>query len=91
MKYGKDVIPFRGSPCKAYEYTIDLWATSNVFKAGHRIRLDVTSSNSPRWDRNPNTGHEFGADSELAVANQTILHDAEHPSYVVLPIVPKGQ
>ncbi len=78
-------------PGKAYEYTIDLWATSNVFKAGHRIRLDGTSSNFPRWDRNPNTGHEFGADSELAVANQTILHDAEHPSYVVLPVVPKGQ
>jgi putative CocE/NonD family hydrolase len=75
-------------PGKAYEYEIDLWATSNLFKAGHAIRLDVTSSNFPRWDRNPNTGHEFGADNELAVAHQTILHDSEHPSYVVLPIVP---
>ncbi len=75
-------------PGKAYEYEIDLWSTSNLFKKGHRIRLDVTSSNFPRWDRNPNTGHEFGADSELAVAHQTILHDAEHPSYVLLPIVP---
>jgi putative CocE/NonD family hydrolase len=75
-------------PGKAYEYEIDLWATSNVFKAGHRIRLDVTSSNFPRWDRNPNTGHEFGATAELAVAHQTILHDREHPSYVLLPIVP---
>jgi len=75
-------------PGKAYEYEIDLWATSNLFKAGHAIRLDVTSSNFPRWDRNPNTGHEFGADDELAVAHQTILHDSEHPSYVVLPIVP---
>ena len=75
-------------PGRAYEYEIDLWATSNVFRAGHRIRLDVTSSNFPRWDRNPNTGHEFGADTELAVAHQTILHDREHPSYVVLPIVP---
>ena len=75
-------------PGKAYEYEIDLWATSNVFKKGHRIRLDVTSSNFPRWDRNPNTGHEFGEDSELAVARQSILHDAEHPSYVLLPLVP---
>ncbi len=75
-------------PGKAYEYEIDLWATSNVFKKGHRIRLDVTSSNFPRWDRNPNTGHEFGEDSELAVARQTILHDTEHPSYVLLPLIP---
>ncbi|MGZ3617028.1 MAG: CocE/NonD family hydrolase [Ktedonobacteraceae bacterium] len=73
---------------RAYEYEIDLWSTSNVFRAGHRIRLDVTSSNFPRWDRNPNTGHEFGVDSELAVAYQTILHDPEHSSYIVLPIVP---
>ena len=78
-------------PGTAYEYEIDLWATSNVFKAGHRIRLDVTSSNFPRWDRNPNTGHDFGADDELAVAHQTILHDREHPSYVVLPIVPDSR
>jgi putative CocE/NonD family hydrolase len=74
---------------RVYEYVIDLWATSNVFRAGHRIRLDVTSSNFPRWDRNPNTGHEFGLDMELAVAHQTILHDSEHPSYVVLPVVPQ--
>ncbi|HEY7413871.1 MAG TPA: CocE/NonD family hydrolase [Ktedonobacteraceae bacterium] len=73
---------------RAYEYEIDLWATSNLFKQGHRIRLDITSSCFPRWDRNPNTGHEFGADAELVVANQTILHDAEHPSYVMLPVVP---
>lgn len=75
-------------PGETYEYEIDLWATSNVFKKGHRIRLDITSSNFPRWDRNPNTGHDFGVDDELAVAHQTILHDAEHPSHVVLPIVP---
>jgi len=77
-------------PGRAYEYEIDLWATSNVFRAGHRIRVDVTSSNFPRWDRNPNTGHELGVDSELAVAHQTILHDREHPSSMVLPIVPQA-
>lgn len=75
-------------PGQAYEYEIDLWATSNLFQAGHRIRLDVTSSSFPRWDRNPNTSHDFGADAEMAVAHQTILHDSAHPSYVVLPIVP---
>ncbi|MGH2497518.1 MAG: CocE/NonD family hydrolase [Ktedonobacteraceae bacterium] len=81
-------LPSLIEPGKAYEYEIDLWATSNVFKAGHRIRLDVTSSNFPRWDRNPNTGHDFGVDTETAVARQTILHDPEHASYVVLPVVP---
>jgi putative CocE/NonD family hydrolase len=75
-------------PGQAYEYEIDLWATSNLFKAGHRIRLDVTSSSFPRWDRNPNTGHAFGADAELVLARQTILHDSAHPSCIVLPIVP---
>ena len=73
---------------KVYEFILDLWSTSNVFKQGHRIRLDVTSSNFPRWDRNPNTGHDFGADSELVVAHQAILHDAEHPSFVLLPVIP---
>ncbi len=86
--FAKGEAPSLIEPGTAYEYEIDLWATSNVFKAGHRIRLDVTSSNFPRWDRNPNTGHDFGADDELAVAHQSILHDREHPSYVVLPIVP---
>jgi putative CocE/NonD family hydrolase len=75
-------------PNRPYAYAIDLWATSNVFMAGHRIGLHVTSSSFPRWDRNPNTGHPFGADAELAVAHQTILHDREHPSYVTLPLIP---
>jgi putative CocE/NonD family hydrolase len=76
-------------PGKAYEFTIDLWATSNLFKAGHRIRVDITSSNFPRWDRNPNTGEAFGSDATTRSANQTILHDAEHPSHIVLPIIPR--
>jgi putative CocE/NonD family hydrolase len=77
-------------PEQVYEYEINLWATSNVFLRGHRIRLDVTSSSFPRWDRNQNTRHDFGVDTELVVAHQTILHDAEHSSYVVLPIVPSA-
>jgi len=74
-------------PGRAYEYAIDLWATSNVFQAGHSIRLQVTSSCFPRWDRNPNTGHPVGADADLQVAHQEILHDQEHPSHVILPLV----
>lgn len=73
---------------RPYVFDIDLWATSNVFKAGHRIRLQVCSSNFPRWDRNPNTGHPFGQDDELRVAEQTIMHDADHPSHLLLPLVP---
>jgi putative CocE/NonD family hydrolase len=77
-------------PGRAYLFAIDLWATANVFKAGHRIRLQVTSSNFPRWDRNPNTGHPFGQDVELCVAQQTILHDRDHPSHVLLAVVPSA-
>jgi uncharacterized protein len=76
-------------PEKVYEYTIDLWATSNLFKAGHRIRVEVSSSNFPRFDRNPNTGRPFGQDAESRPAAQTIWHDADHPSHIVLPIVPR--
>jgi putative CocE/NonD family hydrolase len=74
-------------PGRPYCFDVDLWSTSNVFKAGHRIRLQVTSSCFPRWDRNPNTGHSPGADAELAVAEQTVFHDRERPSHVLLPIV----
>ncbi|MCY8086371.1 CocE/NonD family hydrolase [Bacillus sonorensis] len=79
-------------PGKAYLYDIDLWSTSIVFKKGHRIRLDITSSNFPRWDRNLNNGLEIGSgQTEDAVkARQTILHDREHPSSVILPIIPRN-
>ena len=76
------------TPGQVYEFTIDLWATSNVFGAGHQIRLDVTSSNFPRWDRNLNTAEPYGEGTEAVVARQTILHDRAHPAHVVLPIVP---
>ena len=74
-----------GEICK---YSIELWSTSNRFLKNHRIRVEVSSSNFPQFDRNPNTGHPFGLDSDLQIANQTIYHDAEHPSYILLPIVP---
>ncbi len=75
-------------PDEVYEYTIDLWATSNVFKAGHRIRLEVSSSNFPRFDRNPNTGATISEEMALKPAVQTILHNNQHPSHVTLPIIP---
>ncbi|MBO0746442.1 MAG: CocE/NonD family hydrolase [Candidatus Dormibacteraeota bacterium] len=75
-------------PGDPVEFRVDLWSTSNVFLKGHRIRIHVTSSSFPRWDRNPNTGHEPFADAELSVAHQTVLHDQAHPSRILLPVVP---
>ena len=76
-------------PGTIYEYTIDLWATSNLFKQGHRIRVDISSSNFPRFDRNPNTGNPFGMDAELQPATQTIYHDGQYPSHITLPVIPR--
>jgi putative CocE/NonD family hydrolase len=84
-----DKTPSFIEPDKSYEYTIDLVATSNVFKAGHRIRLEVSSSNFPKYDRNPNTGHAIGVDAETQVATQKIFHDSKRPSHVVLPVIPR--
>ena len=75
-------------PEKVYRYEIDLWVTSNVFLPGHKVRVEISSSNFPRFDRNPNTGHPFGADAELKKANQTVYHDAEHASHILLPLIP---
>ena len=77
------------TPGQVYEYEINLWATRNLFRKGHRIGLEVSSSNFPRFDRNLNTGHELGADAEMLPAMQTIFHDREHQSRLVLPIVPR--
>jgi len=77
------------TPNQPTQFTIDVGATSNVFLPGHRIRVEISSSNFPRFDRNPNTGGRFGADSEFRIAQQTVLHDAEHPSRIVLPVVPR--
>jgi putative CocE/NonD family hydrolase len=75
-------------PGRIYKYTIDLWSTSNRFLKGHRIRVEVSSSNFPQFDRNPNTGNPFGMDAEMKTASQTVYHDAGHPSHIVLPVVP---
>ena len=55
----------------------------------HRIRLEVSSSNFPRFDRNPNSGKPFGTDTELLSAKQTLLHDRDHVSHLVLPVIPR--
>jgi putative CocE/NonD family hydrolase len=77
------------TPGQVYEYTIDLWATSHVLKAGHQLRVDISSSNFPRFDRNPNTGAPLGVDTRLETAQQTIYHSAAYPSHIVLPIIPR--
>ncbi len=76
------------TPGEPAELRIDLLATSNVFLPGHRIRIEISSSNFPRFDRNPNTGEPFGTGAEVRTARQTIHHDAERASYVLLPVVP---
>jgi uncharacterized protein len=79
------------TPGQAYKLKIDLWATSNVFKKGHVIRLEVSSSNFPRFDRNLNLGTMSYVGQETAgiVATNAVLHDAEHPSVLILPVVAK--
>ena len=64
-----------------------MWSTANVFKAGHRIRLEVSSSNFPRFDRNPNTGQPKFADAEIRPAMQTIMHNHTFASYLTLPLI----
>jgi len=76
-------------PGKIYKYTIDLWATANVFKAGHRIRLYVSSSNFPRFNRNLNTGEDITASTRSVRAHQMIYHDREHRSALILPVIPR--
>ncbi|HKT38953.1 MAG TPA: CocE/NonD family hydrolase, partial [Ktedonobacterales bacterium] len=72
---------------RIYEISVDLWSTAITFLPGHRVRLDVTSSNFPRWERNPNTGEDPAAAITWRVARQMVLHDAEHPSYILLPVL----
>jgi putative CocE/NonD family hydrolase len=76
------------TPGEVYRMTIDAGVTSNVFLAGHRIRLEISSSNFPRFDRNPNTGSPVGDDREMQKATQTVYHDHDRHSYLLLPVVP---
>ncbi len=76
-------------PNRIYEFTIVLYPTSNLFQFGHRIRLDISSSNYPRFDVNPNTGGPLGLERGWVLANNTIYHDSDHPSHIILPIIPR--
>jgi putative CocE/NonD family hydrolase len=75
-------------PGKTYGMTIDMVATSVEFRRGHRIRLDITSSHFPQFDRNPNTGEEFGKGTAVKVARQTIHHSRTSATHLVLPVIP---
>jgi putative CocE/NonD family hydrolase len=75
-------------PGQTYQVTVDAGVTSNVFLKGHAIRLEISSSNFPRFDRNPNTGRPVAEETELRTARQTVYHDRTQASYVLLPIVP---
>ena len=76
-------------PGQVYEYTLKLLPTGNLFKAGHRIRLDISSSDFPNFDRNHNTGLDYWDDDTLAVAHQTVYHDRRYPSRIILPVIPR--
>ncbi len=77
------------APDREYRLTLLLPPVSNVFRAGHRIRLDVSSSNFPRFDVNPNTGEPLGRNRGHVVAQNTVFVDADRPSHVVLSVVPR--
>ncbi|HCX31058.1 MAG TPA: hydrolase, partial [Blastocatellia bacterium] len=76
-------------PGKVYKYVIDLWATGNVFKKGHRLRLYISSSNFPRFNRNPNTGESMLGASRMVNARQTIYHEGKYSSALILPVIPR--
>ena len=80
--------PELARPGETYHIMVDLWATSNVFLAGHKLRLEISSSNFPRFDRNLNTGEEQGVATRMVKATNAIYHDKAHPSALLLPIVP---
>jgi putative CocE/NonD family hydrolase len=76
-------------PEEIYKVTIDAGPTSNVFLPGHRLRVEVSSSNSPRFDANPNTGANSDQEKNPVKATNIILHDSEHPSAILLPVIPQ--
>ena len=81
------LLPSNIEPGKIYNYTIDLWATSNLYMKGHQIRVEISSSNFPRFDRNLNTGNYFATDTTTIKAEQTIYHSTQYPSHIILPVI----
>ena len=74
------------TPGEIYQIKFQLYPTSVVFQKNHKLRLDISSSNWPRFDVNPNTGNPLGTDQTYLSANQTIFHQKEYPSHLILPI-----
>jgi hypothetical protein len=77
-------------PGQVYRYSIDLWATSFLIEAGHRLRVDISSSNFNRFDRNLNTGGPLGREREPRIGHETIYHDRQRRSHILLPINPSA-
>jgi len=77
------------TPGEVSKFTIDLWATSHVFLPGHRVRVEVSSSNFPRFDRNLNTGENPATGTRWQTARQTVFHDSRYPSHITLPLIPR--
>jgi uncharacterized protein len=75
------------NPGQTYKFTVDLWSTSNLFRKGHRLRLEISSSNFPRFDRNLNTGEDAASARKSVPATNTVFHDSKHPSALILPVV----
>jgi putative CocE/NonD family hydrolase len=75
------------TPGDLYKLTVDMWSTSNVFKKGHKIRLEISSSNFPRFDRNMNTGEDAHSATRSVTATNAVMHDADHASVLVLPVI----
>jgi uncharacterized protein len=86
---GSRTTPALLTPGEVTRFVIDLWATSHVFLPGHRIRIEISSSNFPRFDRNLNTGEDQATGTRWQTARQTIFHDARYPSHLMLPVIPR--
>jgi putative CocE/NonD family hydrolase len=86
-----DAAPALAAPGEVSRIEVSLAATGHLFAAGHRLRVEVASAEFDRWDRNPNTGHDFAVDAATRIAVQTLYHDRDRPSHVVLPVIgPEG-
>ena len=92
MRYRKSAEkPELMNPGEIYRVTVDMWATSNVFMPGHKLRLEISSSDFPRFDRNMNTGEEQSRATKMSKATNMIFHDKDHPSALILPVIPAAK
>jgi putative CocE/NonD family hydrolase len=77
------------APGEVDEFRIQMAPTSNLFRAGHHLRVEISSSNFPRFDRNLNTAEDMFTSTRMQVAHQTVLHDQRYPSHLVVPVIPR--